>query len=128
MTLDHESNGLIAEKIGRSAHTLKEWVKKAEIETGKWTGMTTEPADRFKALECWNSKLRRANEILATSAYVAHRYSSIRQIDDPLLFIVPGCRNLAERNRTIIEHQFGFGCSAKNAVYGGNQPRQANAP
>ncbi len=41
----------IAGKIGCSAHTLNEWVKKAEIETGKRAGVPSETADRLKALE-----------------------------------------------------------------------------
>ncbi|GBR08765.1 integrase core domain-containing protein [Acetobacter oeni] len=41
----------IASKIGCSAHTLNEWVKKAEVETGKRAGVPAETADRLKALE-----------------------------------------------------------------------------
>src|SRR5712671_2998558 len=41
----------VAEKIGCSAHTLNEWLKKAEVETGKRAGVATEAADRLKALE-----------------------------------------------------------------------------
>src|SRR6266446_2899671 len=41
----------VAEKIGCSAHTLNEWLKKAEVETGKRAGVPTEAADRLKALE-----------------------------------------------------------------------------
>ncbi len=60
----------IAEKIGCSAHTLNEWVKKAEVDSGKRTGVPTEMADRLKALERENRELRQANEILRkASAY-----------------------------------------------------------
>jgi transposase-like protein len=41
----------IAEKIGCSAHTLLEWVKKAEVNSGKRAGVPTELAYRLKALE-----------------------------------------------------------------------------
>ncbi|MBS1077442.1 transposase [Gluconobacter kondonii] len=51
----------IAGKIGCSAHTLNEWVKKAEIETGKRAGVPAETADRLKALE---REVRQANKIL----------------------------------------------------------------
>lgn len=62
----------IAGKIGCSAHTLNEWVKKAEIETGKRAGVPTETADRLKALEREVRELRQANEILRkASAYFA---------------------------------------------------------
>jgi transposase-like protein len=62
----------IAGKIGCSAHTLNEWVKKAEVETGKLAGVPAETADRLKALERENRELRQANEILRkASAYFA---------------------------------------------------------
>ncbi|GEC62008.1 transposase [Gluconobacter oxydans] len=62
----------IAGKIGCSAHTLNEWVKKAEVETGKRAGVPSETADRLKALERENRELRQANEILRkASAYFA---------------------------------------------------------
>jgi transposase len=54
----------IATKIGCSAHTLNEWVKKAEVDNGKRAGIPTEMADRMKALERENRELRQANEIL----------------------------------------------------------------
>ncbi len=41
----------IAAKIGCSAHTLNDWVKKAEVDSGKRAGVPTELADRMKALE-----------------------------------------------------------------------------
>ena len=62
----------IAEKIGCSAPTLLEWVKKAEVDSGKRAGVPTEMADRLKALERENRELRQANEILRkASAYFA---------------------------------------------------------
>ena len=48
----------IAAKIGCSAHTLNEWVKKAEVDSGKRAGIPTEMADRMKALERENRELR----------------------------------------------------------------------
>lgn len=62
----------IAGEIGCSAHTLNEWVKKAEVETGKRAGVPAETADRLKALEREVRELRQANEILRkASAYFA---------------------------------------------------------
>ena len=62
----------IAAKIGCSAHTLNEWVKKAEVDSGKRAGIPTEMAERMKALERENRELRQANEILRkASAYFA---------------------------------------------------------
>ncbi|UWQ47293.1 IS3 family transposase [Leisingera aquaemixtae] len=60
----------ISAKIGCSAHTLNEWVKKAEVDSGKRAGVPTDVADRMKALERENRELRQANEILRkASAY-----------------------------------------------------------
>ena len=62
----------IAEKIGCSAQTLNEWVKKAEIDGGKRAGVPLEVAEKLKALERENRELRQANEILRkASAYFA---------------------------------------------------------
>jgi transposase len=62
----------IAEKIGCVPQTLHEWVRKAEVDSGKRVGMPTEMADRLKALERENRELRQANEILRkASAYFA---------------------------------------------------------
>lgn len=62
----------ISAKIGCAPQTLNEWVKKVEVDGGKRAGVTTEMADRLKALERGNRELRQANEILRkTSAYFA---------------------------------------------------------
>ena len=62
----------IAAKIGCSPHTLHEWVKKVEVDTGVRDGVTTEERERIKALERENKELRRANEILKlASAFFA---------------------------------------------------------
>ena len=62
----------IAAKIGCVPQTLHEWVKKAEVDSGKRAGVPTEMADRLKALERENRELRQANEILRkASAYFA---------------------------------------------------------
>ena len=62
----------VAEKIGCTAQTLLEWVKKLEIDSGQKAGVTTEMATKMKALERENRELRQANEILRkASAYFA---------------------------------------------------------
>ncbi|WP_248127543.1 IS3 family transposase [Brucella pituitosa] len=55
----------IAAKIGCWAHTLHEWVKKAEVDSGKRVGLPSDVAEEMKALERENRELRQANEILA---------------------------------------------------------------
>ena len=62
----------IALKIGCSAHTLLEWVRKHETDTGLRDGVTSEERDRIKALEREVKELRKANEILKlASAFFA---------------------------------------------------------
>lgn len=54
----------IAAKIGCSAHTLNEWVKKSEVDSGRRAGLPSDMAEKMKALERENRELRQANEIL----------------------------------------------------------------
>ena len=55
-----------------SGDSTQEWVKKAEVNSGRRAGVPTELADRLKALERENRELRQANEILRkASAYFA---------------------------------------------------------
>jgi len=62
----------IAAKIGCTAQTLNEWVKKAEIDNGERAGVPTDLAEKLKTLERENRELRQANEILRkASAYFA---------------------------------------------------------
>ena len=69
----------IAEKIGCSAQTLNEWVKKAEIEGGKRAGVPIEVAEKLRALERENRELRQANEILRK----ASAYFALAELDRP---------------------------------------------
>jgi transposase-like protein len=62
----------VASKIGCSAPTLHEWVKRSEVDRGVRAGVPTEVAEKMKALERENRELRQANEILRkASAYFA---------------------------------------------------------
>jgi len=88
LVFDHEAEhpsrwaaiSSIAAKIGCSAHTLNEWVKKAEVDTGKRAGLSNDMAEKMKALERENRELRQANEILRkASAYFAQA-----ELDRPL--------------------------------------------
>ena len=54
----------ISAKIGCAPQTLNEWVKKVEVDTGQRGGITTEQAEKMKALERENRDLKQANEIL----------------------------------------------------------------
>ncbi len=62
----------ISGKTGCVPQTLNEWVKKAEVDSGRRAGIPTDTAERMKALERENRELRQANEILRkASAYFA---------------------------------------------------------
>ena len=62
----------IAAKIGCTPQTLNEWVKKAEVDSGRRAGIPSDLAEKMKALERENRELRQANEILRkASAYFA---------------------------------------------------------
>jgi transposase len=78
LVLDHEGEHSsrwaavtsIAAKIGCTAQTLHEWVKKADRDSGRTPG--SDAAEKLKALERENRELRQANEILRkASAYFA---------------------------------------------------------
>ena len=63
---------MIAPKIGCTASTLLEWVKRAEVDSSKRAGVTTDEHERVKALEREVKELRRATEILkSASAFFA---------------------------------------------------------
>ena len=62
----------IAEKMGCSAEALRNWVQRAEVDSGTRPGITTDDRQRLKDLERENLELRRANEILRkASAFFA---------------------------------------------------------
>jgi transposase len=80
LVLDHESEhtsrwagvSSIAAKIGCTAQTLHEWVKKADRDSGRTPGVPADVAEKLKSLERENRELRQANEILRkASAYFA---------------------------------------------------------
>lgn len=61
----------IAEKIGCSRETLRNWVRRAEIDTGRRAGLSSDERARIKELERENRELRRANEILRKASGIA---------------------------------------------------------
>jgi transposase len=62
----------IASKIGCSAYSLNEWIKRAQDRGGQPNGSSIEMAEGLKALERENRELKQANEILRkASAYFA---------------------------------------------------------
>lgn len=58
----------VAEQLGMHPETLRNWVRRAEIDGGVRPGTTTAEAERIKQLESEVRELRRANDILRTAS------------------------------------------------------------
>ena len=58
----------VAEQLGINKDTLRNWVERAEIDSGARPGVTTAEQQRIYQLERENRELRRANEILKTAS------------------------------------------------------------
>jgi transposase-like protein len=62
----------IAGKFGMVPETLREWVRREQIDAGQRGGLTTEERQQLKELQRENRELKRANEILkSASAFFA---------------------------------------------------------
>jgi transposase len=99
----------IAAKIGCTAQSLNEWVKKAQVDSGARAGVPTEIAERLKALERENRELRQANEILRkASAYFAHARLGAcgSQLSNRLRAATGARRNSSKSHRTRDGHRF----------------------
>jgi len=74
---DHESEwaaiGKVAQLLGvTSAETVRQWVRRAEVDAGARPGTTSEESAEVKRLRRENAELKRANAILkAASAFFA---------------------------------------------------------
>jgi transposase len=53
----------VARQLGIGPESLRNWVKQADVDTGKRPGVTTEQQRRISELERENRELRRGNEI-----------------------------------------------------------------
>lgn len=62
------ANKRIADQLGVDPEALRNWVRRAEIDGGVRPGTTTGDATRIAELDREVRELRRANEILKTSA------------------------------------------------------------
>ena len=77
----------VSQKIGCSAHTLNDWVKKAEVDGGRRAGVPSDVAEKLKALERENRELRQANEPkVRVSEFLrkASAYFAQAELDRPL--------------------------------------------
>jgi transposase len=60
--------GRVARQLGIGTETLREWVRRVEVDGGRRPGVPTEQQRRLAALEQEVRELRRANEILKAAA------------------------------------------------------------
>ncbi|MEM7498166.1 MAG: IS3 family transposase [Pseudomonadota bacterium] len=121
LVLDHEVEHssrwaaiqAIAPKIGCSAQTLNEWIKRAEIDAGRRGGIPTELAKKMKALERENRELRQANEILRKASAYFNPGGARPPVEDMIAFIddhrgahgvEPICRVLPIAPSTYYDH------------------------
>jgi transposase-like protein len=75
----------IAPKISCTAETLRRWVRRAEIDSGRRAGVTRDERARIKTLERENRELCRANMILRKAfPYFARGRASAAPSDDGL--------------------------------------------
>ena len=58
----------VARQLGIGTESLRNWVKQAEIDSGKRPGVTSAEQRRITELEHENRELRRANDILKAAA------------------------------------------------------------
>jgi len=62
----------VASKIGCTPETLRKWLRRTQVDSGKRLGVTSAERERVKELEREVLELKRANEILRkASAYFA---------------------------------------------------------
>lgn len=58
----------VANDLGIPYETLRKWVRRAEVDSGKRPGLSSDERRRLKELERENFELRRANEILRSAS------------------------------------------------------------
>ncbi len=58
----------VAGELGIGAETLRNWVRRTEIDSGERPGTSSDDAQRIAELERENWELRRANDILKAAA------------------------------------------------------------
>jgi transposase len=64
----HGAVGRIAKELGIGTESLRGWVKRAEVDSGRRPGTSTADGQRIAELEREVRELRRANEILKSAS------------------------------------------------------------
>ena len=66
--MTHGAVRRVAQQLGYGVESVRSWVKQADVDEGVRPGVSTDEAQRVKALEQEVRELRRANEILKRAA------------------------------------------------------------
>ena len=66
--IDHGVIARVARQLGVGTESLRQWVRRAEIDGGARAGATSEQEAEMKRLRKENFELRRANDILQAAA------------------------------------------------------------
>lgn len=72
----------VAGQLGYSVESVRASVRQADIDDGEKPGLTSEQAERLKALEQENTELKRANEILRRASAFSRQSSTAHIADD----------------------------------------------
>jgi transposase len=59
----------VAKELGIGTESLRQWVTRAEVDSGRRPGTSTVDAQRIAKLERENRELRRANDILKAASF-----------------------------------------------------------
>lgn len=65
---DHGTVQRVATQLGYGTESVRLWVRQAEIDDGRASGVSSSESARMRELEQENRELRRANEILKRAA------------------------------------------------------------
>lgn len=76
----------VSQKIGCARATLHDWIKKAEIKSGKRDGIPDGVSQHMKALEREVRELRPANEILRRRRHILRRRSPAASSNGDFLY------------------------------------------
>ena len=81
----------ISSKIGCAPQTLNDWVNKAEVDSGKRVGVSSEMVEKMKALERENRELRQVRSCARPARILRWRNSTAGRSNGGFHRRAPGC-------------------------------------
>ena len=73
----HGAVSRVAKELGIGSESLRSWVNRAEVDSGRRPGTSTADAQRIAQLERQNRELRRANDILKAASVSSQPSSTV---------------------------------------------------